>query len=239
MPTVRDMALFQNGPVDAEKIIGMKPEELKAKLDSAVTKDDLKAVGEQVAQFNSGLAELKASLAALTTPKETPLIEDDPTDPTTKVLTDPEKFVRDQTKGLQDGQIQTRAELQEMRARQNPRLRAVFDKYGDEMVASAAKMPLATRAQDGFWEWHARTFVGDKMISGKIDRESYPSLIGSSTISPSSDGKETDPNAGFDPQVAEWLKGRNVPLTKAARIQQIMGRDGDPITIQNYKGGNA
>lgn len=231
------MAVFGNQTIDPEKIIGMKPEELKAKLDSAVTKDDLKAVGDQVSAFTSGLNELKESLRALT-PKPVEVIED-PNDATTQVLLDPKKFINDQTRGLQEQQIQTRAELQEMRARQNPKLSGIFSKYGDEMVASAAKMPLSTRAQDGFWEWHARTFVGDKMISGKIDRDSYPSLIGSSTVGVSTGDGDKDPNLGFDAPVADWLKGRNIPLAQASKINQIMGKNGDPISIANYKAGNA
>jgi hypothetical protein len=229
------MAIFQNATVDPEKIIGMKPEELKARLDSAVTKDDLKAVGDQVSQFSSGLEAIRASLEALRTPA--PVVEPDPTDPTTAVLTDPKGFVKNETKGLQDAQINTQVQLQEMRARQNPKLKGAFEKYGDELMAAAAKMPAATRSQDGFWEWHCRTFVGDKVLSGKLDRDSYPSLIGSSTISPNSDGKETDPNAGFDPQVAQWLRDRHpdVPLVRYSKIDQIMRKNGDPISIANYK----
>lgn len=233
------MPLFSNNtPVDAEKIIGMKPEELKAKLDSAVTKDDLKAVGDQVTAFNSGLAEIKASLAKLSAPPAEVVLEDQ-TDPTTQVLLDPKKFVSDQTRGLADAQIQTQAQLQEMRARQNPALSGVFQKYGTELVAMAEKMPLSQRAQPGFWEWHARTFVGDKMITGKVDRDAYPSLIGSSTVGIRSDGEQGDPNMGFDAPVADWLKGRGIPIAKAARIQEIMGKNGDTLSVANYKGGNA
>src|SRR5208282_3197326 len=227
------MANIFGQTVDAEKIIGMKPEELKAKLDSAVTKDDLKLVGDQVASFTSGLNELKESLKALTTPPPVDVVED-PTDPTTQVLLDPKKFVNDQTKGLQEQQLQTQAQLQEMRARQNPALAGVFQKYGTEMVALAEKMSVAQRAQPGFWEWHARTFVGDKVVTGKLDRESYPSLIGSSTVSPNLDGKIDDPNKGFEAPVADWLRDRHVPLEKAARIHEIMGKNGDPITLANY-----
>jgi hypothetical protein len=231
------MAVFGN-QVDPEKIIGMKPEELKAKLDSAVTKEDLTKATEQFGQITAGLAELKQQLSALTTPKAEPIVED-PTDPTTKLLLDPKGMIRDETKGLHDAQIQTQAQLQEMRARQNPALAGVFAKYGNEMVAMAEKMPLSQRAQPGFWEWHARTFVGDKVITGKIEKDSYPSLIGSSTIGVREDGDKGDPNMGFDAPVAEWLKGRNIPLAKAARIQEIMGKNGDPIQIANYKAGNA
>lgn len=232
------MALFPNN-VDPEKIIGMKPEELKAKLDASVTKEDLKAVGDQVTAFTSSLNEIKTSLAALTTPKSEPVIEEDPTDPTTRVLLDPKKFVNDETRGQQEQILQTQAQLQEMRARQNPRLSGVFAKYGDEMIALAEKMPIAQRAQPGFWEWQVRTFVGDKVVTGKLDRDSYPSLIGSSTIGVRQDGDTVDPNMGFDAPVADWLKGRNIPLAKAAKIHEIMGKNGDPISIANYKAGNA
>jgi hypothetical protein len=230
------MALFP-GNVDPEKIIGMKPEDLKAKLDASATKDDIKAIGEQVTAFNSGLSELKASLAALTTPKPEPIVED-PTDPTTKLLLDPKGMIRDETKGLMDQQQQTAAQLQEMRARQNPKLRGAFEKYGDDMVKMAERYPLSQRAQPGFWEWHAMTYVGNQVLTGKVDRESYPSLIGSSSISPNSDGTTKDPNEGFDPQVADWLRGRNVPLARAARLQMLKD-NGEQLTLANYKGGNA
>ncbi len=232
------MAVFGNSTVDPEKIIGMKPEELKARLDSAVTKEDFKRVEDQGVAFATGLSEIKAALASLTAPKPEPIIEDT-TDPTTQLLLDPKGTIRKETQGLRDDQVKTQAQLEEMRARQNPALAGVFAKYGAEMVAMAEKMPLAQRANPGFWEWHARTFVGDKMITGKIEKDSYPSLIGSSTIGVRSDGDQGDPNMGFDAPVAEWLKNRNVPLAKAARIQQIMGKDGDPISVANYRAGNA
>src|SRR5262249_9613022 len=158
----------------------------------------LKAVGDQVAAFSSGLAELKESLKALTTPPPPDPVADPTADEiTTSLLLDPKKFVSEETKGLQAAQIQTQAQLQEMRARQNPKFSGVFSKYGDELVAAAEKMPLAQRAQPGFWDWHTRTFIGDKMITGKIDQGSYPSLIGSSTIGVGEGGKESDPNKGF------------------------------------------
>jgi hypothetical protein len=231
------MAIF-NQQVDPEKILGMKPEDLKTKLESAASKEDVTNLGKQFETISSGLQELKNSLAALK-PKEPEAVIVDEGDPTTNLLLDPKKFVKDETKVLQSQQIETQAQLQEMRARQNPALAGIFSKYGSEMVALAEKMPLAQRAQPGFWEWHARTFVGDKVVTGKLDRESYPSLIGSSTVGVRSDGDQGDPNMGFDAPVAEWLKGRNIPLAKAAKIHQIMGKDGDTISIANYKAGNA
>lgn len=224
-----------NSKVDPKELIGMDPEELKSKLDSSATKEDINGIRDQVTQFNSGLSELKAQLATLTTPKPAPVVED-PTDPTTGLLLDPKGFIGKETQGIKDAQIQTQAQLQEMRARQNPALDNAFKKYGTELVALAEKYPIQQRAQPGFWEWHTRTFLGDKMLTGKIDRDSYPSLIGSSTIGPGSEGKDTDPNMGFGSEVANWLRDRNVPLTKAARISQIMEKNGDPISLSNYKG---
>lgn len=224
-----------NSKVDPKELIGMDPEELKAKLDSSATKADLDQISQQVTKFNSGLDELKASLAQLTAPKPAPVVED-PTDPTTGLLLDPKGFIKNETKGIQENQYQTQAQVQELMARKNPKLANAFNQYGTELVASAEKMYSAEqRSKAGFWEWHTRTFLGDKVIEGKINRDSYPSLIGSSTIGPGSERGEQDPNHGFDPQVAEWLKNRNVPLPKAARIKEIMEKNGDTISLSNYK----
>ena len=232
------MAVFGQQKVEPKDILGMEQDEFKKKLDSAATKDDLTTLSQSVEGFKTGLDELKAALKALKPSEPAPIIED-PTDPTTRLLLDPQKEIREVTRPLAEDQMRTRAELQEMRARQNPKLAGAFSKYGDEIMQMAEKMPLSQRAQPGFWEWHVRTFIGDKALSGKIDRDSYPSLIGSSTVGASLEGRENDPNQGFEPVVADWLKGRNIPLPQARKIQNIMGRDGDPITLQNYKGGNA
>lgn len=231
--------MFEKAPTP-EQILGMKPEELKQRLDSSATKDDITGIKDQVAEFSAGLNSLKESLAKLTAPKP-PVPEPDLTsdEKTARLLLDPSAAIRDETKDLREQQILTRAELAEMRARQNPKLAGAFRQYGDELVAAAQRMPLESRAQNGFWEWHVRTFVGDKAINGKIGADSFPSLIGSSTIGVNSEGKETDPNEGFTPDVADWLKGRNVPLQKARRISQIMEKNGDPLSLQNYKEAHA
>lgn len=225
--------------VDPEKVLGMSQEDFKKKLDSAVTKDDLTALKTEMAEASKGsLDEIKAALAALKPPPVDPATEIDPTDPTVAVLNDPTGFVRKQMQPLADGQVQTQAQLQEMRARQNPRFAKIFNEFGDELVGMAAKMPVGSRAQDNFWEWHIRTFLGDKFVKGELKQTSYPSLIGSSTVAPGS-SDPNDPAAGMDPQVAAWLKDRGVPLDKAARITKLMGQDGEPITLENYKRANA
>ena len=222
-----------NSKVDPKDMIGMEPEELKQRLDSSASKSDLDGIKQQ---FSSGLEELKASLASLSAsiPKPVPVVED-PNDATTKLLLDPKGTIREETKTLRDAQIQTQAQLEEIKARQNPTLVKAFNQFGKEISEMANKVPLEQRAQPGFWEWMTSTIVGKKMLNGQIDRDSYPSLIGSSTVGSDPSAPEKDPNFGFDPEVASWLKNRNIPLAKAARIDQIMRKNGDPISMANYK----
>lgn len=230
------MAMFGNRDIDPEQLIGMKPEELKAKLEGSVSKTDLTAaLEEQSKGFASGLAEMKAMIAGLTTRPPDDAPPPDPTDPTTKVLLNPEQFVNDQTKGIREQQMRTNAALEEMRARQDPTLSGAFSKFGKELSDMANQFPVEQRAQASFWPGFVRTFVGNKVLSGKIDRDSYPSLIGSSSVGTDLPGEQGDPNRGFDPVVADWLKGRSIPLLKAERIRNIMQRDGEPISLANYK----
>jgi hypothetical protein len=228
------------GNVEPEKIIGMKPEELKARLDAAVTKTDLDDLAKKQNEvLTSSLAELRESLQKLTTAPDSPEPVREPPDPTTEVLTDPTKFVREQTKGLADAQIETKAQVQEIRARQNPKFSQIFQQYGDELMKEAMKCPPQTRAQDNFWEFMTRSFLGDKFLKGEIKESSYPSLIGTSTAITGSSGGPDDPNRGFDPAVVEHLKKRGIPLDQAAHIRDIQ-RTGEPITLENYKAaGNA
>lgn len=228
--------MFEKDKIEPEKIIGMKPEELKARLDSSVTKDDLTAATKDIGEMKSGLEAIKEALAKLTAPKETPVIE--PGDPTTEVLTDPAGFINKHTKPIVDANTETRAQVQEMRARQNPKFSNIFVQFGDELVANASKFPASNRAQDGFWEWNIRTFLGDKYIKGDLQNADYPSLIGTSTVAPNPDGSSNDPNKGFKPEMAQWLKDRNVPLDKAAKIQSLMS-NGEQLTLTAVKGGNA
>src|SRR5271167_1094625 len=94
----------------AEELIGMKAEDLKSKLDAAATKDDLTNALKPVEELKGSLDAIKASLAALTTPKE-PVIETPPddTDPAVKMLANPKGFVSDETKDLRESQLETRA----------------------------------------------------------------------------------------------------------------------------------
>src|ERR1700739_4173560 len=181
---------------DPKEIIGMSPDELKAKLDAGVTKDDLTNALEEIsAKQASGLNELKQALAKLTTPPpaaEEPL--PDPTDDTTRMLTDPTGFVKKEMKPAMDAAAETQAQVQEMRARQDPRFTELFRQYGTEMVKLGAGFPAAQRANPGFWGWHVRTYLGDKMLKEEIKPSSYPSLIGSSSVAPATDGNDKDPN---------------------------------------------
>jgi hypothetical protein len=225
------------GQVDPEKILGMKPEDLKSRLDASASKDDLKAITEAQTALGGSLNEIKEALKALTTKPPDPVIEEDPTDPTTAVLTDPRGFIRKETQDIQNANLDTRAQLEEMRARQNPRLAGAFQKYGDELIATAAKMNLAQRANPAFWEWHVRTILGDKVIKGEFKGD-YPSMVGASSFSPG-EPDASDPNKGLDPDMAAYYKKRGIPLDQAAKIMKMMN-DGEPVTHAALKGsGNA
>lgn len=224
----------------SEDLLGMTKEELKAKLESSVSKEDLDAVKNEIGQqFTSAVDTLRAELAKLNTRPPDPVPDPDPEDPTTAVLTDPNGYIDRRTAPLMKAQLQSQAQIQEMRARQDPRFSRIFAKYGPELVKYAENMDLKGRGTPGFWEWHIKTFLGDKYVKGDLQGESYPSLIGTSSVGPDDGGDAGDPNKGMDPKVAAWLKERGVPLDKASKINQMMNTDGDPISLQNYKAGNA
>jgi hypothetical protein len=224
----------------AEDILGMSQDDFKKKLEGSASKADLDALkGEISQQFTSSVELLKAELQKLGQKPPEPVVETDPEDPTTAVLTDPAGFIDRRTQPLVNAQLQSNAQIQEMRARQDPRFSRIFAKYGPELVAIADKMDMKGRGTPGFWEWHIKTFLGDKYVKGDLQGESYPSLIGTSSVGPEAGGDGDDPNKGMNPQVAAWLKERGVPLDKAAKINNMMNRDGDPISLQNYKAGNA
>jgi hypothetical protein len=227
------MAWNSGRQMTAEEILGMKPEDLRSKLDSSVTKDDLTAISTKQEEFGTTLSAIQASLAALTRKPETPdpTLEADLNDPTTQMLTDPAGYVTRQTQGIANTASATRADLNEMRARQA--YPAAFNKYNDELTTGANKFSLDQRANPSFWDFHIRTFMGDKYIKGET-QGSYPSLVGSSSFAPNAQGDPSDPNKGFDPQVAAFLKERGVPLDKAAILQKNF-ENGEPVSIDTYK----
>jgi hypothetical protein len=219
----------------AEELLGMKPEDLKSKLDSAASKDDVKAAVDAAnAETKSQLEQIQNSLKALTTPRTEPPAKTEPDDPTVSILTDPTKFVSDATKDVREASLRTQAQIQEMRARQDSRFSNLFAKYGKELTEAASRFSIAQQAQDNFWEFHVRAFLGDKMVKGELREGNFPSLIGTSSVGPRTDGSSSDPDHGLNPEVAAFLRGRGVPSDKAARIQQLMHVDGEPITHANY-----
>lgn len=225
-----------NKQLTAEEILGMKPEDLKAKLDSAASKDDVTAAKTAVEEVKGTLEAIKASLAALTTPKE-PVLENnnDDSDPAVKMLSDPKKFVADETKAIKDSQLRTDVSLNEMRARQNPSLAPAFREYGKEIMAMAEKISLEQRAHPGFWEWHIRTVIGDKMIKGEL-KQGYPSLLGTGSGPRGEGGDADDPNFGFDPDMAQFFKNRGKNLKDMAFLRDRMTKDGDTLTESAWKG---
>jgi hypothetical protein len=235
------MAWSQRGQVSAKEILGMEPDELKSKLESSATKEDLTKLNTEFESQKGTLSEIQAMLKKLTAPEPPapdPNVKLDADDPTTQILTDPAGFINRQTAGTQQVAAQARADVLEMRARQ--KYAGIFQKYGDDVMEKAQQFSLAQRAQDGFWDFHIRTFTGEKFLRGEVEPGSYPSLVGSSSFAPNSSGDVDDPNKGFSPDMAAFFKERNVPLDRAAKIQKLM-EGGEQIDLKNYKGvvGNA
>lgn len=220
----------------AEELIGMKPEDLKAKLDGAATKEDLTAIKTEV---TSGLDALKKTLEAL---KPQPTANDEGTDPdpndppdsTMQIIADPDKFVDKKLKPVQEAMLSNKAMVLEMRARQDSSLQGAFQQYGAELIEAANKLPLAMRAQDNFWPWHIRTILGDKLVKGEIREGKFPTLIGSSSVVPNVSGSQKDANRGFTKEQVEWFGERKIPLDSARAILNMYD-DWEPITASGYQ----
>lgn len=224
------------GQLKAEDILGMTTEDFKKKLDGSVSKEDLESLKTENGEIKTQLAQVLEALKASKTTPEPRVEEPVVTDPMVENLTDPEAFISKKLKPVQDAQAETAAQVMEMRARQNPQFAGVFAQFGDELVQIAAKFPAAQRANPTFWDWHIRTVLGDKFVKGDLKTSSYPTLIGSSTVGVNADGGDPkDPNKGFQPEVANFLKDRGVPLENAAKLQQLMN-DGEPLTLAAVKG---
>lgn len=229
------MALPWN--VKPADILGMEQDEFKKKLDSAVSKEDIAALKDELSQSMSNtLGPLVEQLKALkATADPAPIVPDpDPSDDATKILTNPRGFIADETKGIQTSQQQTQAELNELRARN--RYPGAFTEYSQELMDTASKFPLSQRAQPGFWDWHIRTIIGDKVVKGDIRAGKFPTLLGQSSTSVNADGgNPKDPNMGVAPDMADWLRNKGVPIDKAAAIYKHMVQDGEQITLESYK----
>src|SRR6476660_803894 len=211
------------GQMKAEDILGMTTEDFKKKLDGSVSKEDFTKQTTELEGVKSQLGQVLEALKGIKTTPEPKIEEPVVTDPMVESLTDPEGFVNKKLKPVQDALAENQAQVMEMRARQNPQFAGVFAQYGDELVQLAAKAPAAQRANPSFWEWHIRTVLGDKFVKGELKTTSYPTLIGTSTTGVNANGDDPkDPNKGFKPEVANFLKDRNVPLDQAAKLQRLM-----------------
>lgn len=220
----------------------MEPDELKTRLDSAATKTDVTETKTKLEGIEGTLAALQASLAKLTAPPPAdpdPNIKLDADDPTTQMLTDPAGYVARQTAGTQAVALQARADVLEMRARSE--YPGAFAKYGQTLMDSAKNFNIGARAQEGFWSSHIRMVMGDKLVKGELESGSYPSLMGGSSFAPSNPGDAQDPNRGFSADQAGFFKERGVKLADAAKLKRLMVDNGEPISMENWKGpvGNA
>lgn len=222
----------------AEEILGMSAEELKTKLGGAASKEDLTAALKPFEAQASSIEEIKKSLAALTTSRETPPPVVDDTDPAVSMLSNPKGFVADETKGLRQSQLETQAALSEIQARQNPEFAGIFRQYGTEIDGLVAKVPLATRATPNFWQSCMRQFIGDKFVRGEIRQNNFPSLLGSSSVVRGADGNADDPNFGFSQDMIDFFKGRGKnqkQIKDLAFIRDRMQRDGETISSEAWQ----
>jgi hypothetical protein len=224
--------MWNRGTVSAEEILGMKPEDLRSRLDAAATKDDVTAaVTAANEETKNTLAALQESIAKLSAPASPVRTTEEPLDPTTAILTDPNAYIREQTAGVNETALSARADVQEMRARQS--YGGIFAKYGEDLMKTAANFSLEQRSKPGFWDFHIRSFMGDKYIKGDTEG-SYPSTLGAGSFTSGITPPE-DANKGLDPQVAAFLKERGVPLDKAALLNKTMIKDGEPVNIDTYR----
>jgi hypothetical protein len=219
----------------AKDIIGMEADELKAKLDGAATKEDLKAITDANTATTGTLNEIKAALAALKPAEPATVVApaDTADDAAVRMLSDPTGFVDSRLKDVSAQSLDTRAALEEMRAR--TKFSSAFNLYGEELMKSAATFKPEQRANANFWDWHIRTVLGDKVIRGEIRAGSFPNLLGPSSGAPGS-AEDKDANQGFNPEMAAFFKTRGLPLEKAAKIRDLMVRDGETIRHDNYFG---
>lgn len=229
------MAWPNKGTVSAKEILGMEPDELKSKLEAAVTKDDLTATTTKLEEQGNALNEIRSMLAKLTTPtpEPDPNVKLDADDPTTQVLTDPQGFINRQTAGIAATAAQAKADVLEIRARQKHA--GAFQKYEKDIMDSANNFPVTARAHENFWDNHIAMVLGQKVVRGELESGSYPSLVGSSSFAPSSGHSDSDPNKGFNPDMAAFFKERGIPLEKAEKIKKLMVDNGEPINMDNYK----
>jgi hypothetical protein len=220
-----------------EDVIGMKPEELKAKLDAGASKDDLKALSDAQEKLGGTLKEIQDALKTLTTKPPEPITESDPEDPTAAVLTDPAAFINRTTAPLRNATIANQAAVAELRARQEHG--RFFEKHGADFLKwmDDNKISLDQRGRPGFFDYAMKTFIGDNVMSGKFQAESYPSLLGTSSISPNPNDP-ADPNQGLDPEMAQFYKQRKIPLDRAKKLMDLMDK-GEHIDMEHVKVANA
>jgi hypothetical protein len=218
-------------------------EKINRRLEGTVSKADLDAGLTEglkpLAELQGSIAAITETLKALTTPKEPPKVDPaaDPEDDAVKMLTNPKQFLADGTKDIRDANLETKAELYENRARQDSKFAGVFKKFGPELVEAAKKYPVVARANGNFWQFLIGQFIGDKMIQGKLDADTYPSLIGSSSVGADDDDEgNRDGNFGFSSDMAQFFKSRGKDLGVMAKLRDRTLRDGDTIDLASWKG---
>lgn len=208
-----------------EEEFGMPVDEVKKRLNNSVPKEDFDALKAQNEEYGSTLTTLQQQLQSLTAPK-TQVVEE--VDPTTAMISDPLRFVQDATAGDRTLVYQSRADLQEIRARQ--KYAAVFAEHEKELLETAGKMSLGARAGDGFWDMHVQQILGGHALRGDL-KGSYPSLMGGGSGGYMNTG---DRESRLEPHMAEHASKRGIKADDLQAAEKLVTSK-DKISLENYK----
>jgi hypothetical protein len=200
--------------------------ELETKLSSSVPKEEFESLKAKNEELSNTLAGLQTQLTKLNRFTEPEPATDDPT---TDMITDPRGFISRETANDRGMMYQTRADLQEMRARQKHA--AVFKAYEKDLMAMTVGFSVQDRSNPNFWDIHVERVLGNKMLKGEIKVGSYPSLMGAGAGSSS---ENTESNLGLEAFEVEYAHKRGIPLEKAAKMKSII-KSGEKISLENAR----
>ena len=201
--------------------------DLETKFASAVPKEELDAIKSQNEELKQSIGGLQTQLARLN--RFAPREETDPVDPQMDMISDPAGFVQRQTMNDRIMSFQTRADLNEIKARQ--KYPQIFKENEQDLIDSAQKMNLETRAGQNFWDMHIERIMGGKLLKGEIKVGSYPSLMGAGSNTAVESGEA---ELGLENFEVEYAKKRGIPLEQASKIKKLV-KSGEKISLENAR----
>jgi hypothetical protein len=186
------------GKVDPVEVIGMSADELKGKLDSAASKDDLKAVTDGQTALQNTLTSLQQSIESLKSkPKDDSGSEGD-----LDFLADPDKVLNSRLKPLTDQTYANTIMLQHDAARKaHPR---DFDRWGTEIVKKMGELSADQQSDPRVWKAMVLMVRGEH--ADQIERDGATGQFG--FLEPVSAGLRPDPknNENLSPAEREMVK---------------------------------